>query len=291
MTEARNERLKVLIEAKNEAAREMPVDWLTAAKMPTVDIDWLTAAKMPTVDIDRLTAGLTIGQAAAMGLQSAEWQALAAKVEASINPAQFLHKDLSNLAGQAFAPLTSRIREDLSQTFAHLTSFSTEQLGLVGSAMMQQAIRQAAEIRIENFGAYADLWPERLIKPEPLLPWPAERPEPGKVQAVHIAEPELLHLVEQKIKSNQISQKSKRALLALLMDNTDTEGKPGQQEAPLEIQIELNERYESLKRRHGRDFTQEIFVRFHASEIYPCSLATFERYRANVKRRKKIGLL
>ena len=196
MTEARNERLKVLIEAKNEAAREMPVDWLTAAKMPTVGVDWLTAAGLPTVDIDRLTAGLTIGQAAAMGLQSAEWQALAAKVEASINPAQFLHKDLSNLAGQAFAPLTSRIREDLSQTFAHLTSFSTEQLGLVGSAMMQQAIRQAAEIRIENFGAYADLWPERLIKPAPLLPWPAERPEPGQVQTVQEAEPEILTQLE-----------------------------------------------------------------------------------------------
>ena len=76
-------------------------------------------------------------------------------------------------------------------------------------------------------------------------------------------------------------------LLAVLHEMS--ESKPGPQEAPLEIQIKLVERYETLKRRHGRQFTQEIFVSHHCGDLWACSLATFKRYRQRVKLLKKLS--
>lgn len=110
-------------------------------------------------------------------------------------------------------------------------------------------------------------------------------PEPT-VQAVHSGDAELLHLVGQSLKAGRLSHND---LLALILDST--ESKPGQQEAPLDIKLKLNDRYESLKAKYGREFTQEIFVTFHAAEIWACSLATFERYRRQIKAFKQSGIL
>ena len=234
MTEARNERLKVLIEAKNEAAR---VSAPGLAKLESL-------IKPPN------WAGLTIGQVLpAMGLDSQI-------VQAAI--------------GQALSPLTSQaieqMRQMASQAFAPITSQAIEQV--------------RAAVRVSAFGVYAELQREypKPAPSAPLLPWPAERPEPGQVQKVQLTGPELLYQVEQEVRAGRLS---KRDLLALFLDIS--ESKPGQQEAPFEIKVRLNEKYESLKRKHGRDFTQEIFVRFHAGEIYQCSVKTFERYRREVK--------
>lgn len=110
-------------------------------------------------------------------------------------------------------------------------------------------------------------------------------PEPT-VQAVHSGDAELLHLVGQSLKAGRLSHND---LLALILDST--ESKPGQQEAPLDIKLKLNDRYESLKAKYGREFTQEIFVTFHAADIWACSLATFERYRRQIKAFKQSGIL
>lgn len=145
-------------------------------------------------------------------------------------------------------------------------------------------LRSAAMLLNSNLiaGWAARIEPRRSA-PAHLPAMPA--PEPT-VQAVHSGDAELLHLVGQSLKAGRLSHND---LLALILDST--ESKPGQQEAPLDIKLELNERYESLKAKNGREFTQEIFVTFHAAEIWACSLATFERYRRQIKAFKQSGIL
>ena len=69
------------------------------------------------------------------------------------------------------------------------------------------------------------------------------------------------------------------------------ESKPGQQAAPMEVQIQLNDLYEAEKRRHGRYYSQEKFMRGKGAKIWACDVKTFERYRRNVKAWRAAGLI
>lgn len=67
--------------------------------------------------------------------------------------------------------------------------------------------------------------------------------------------------------------------------------KRGPQAAPVEVQIQLNDRYEELKRKKGREYSQEIFMMREGHKIWACDVKTFERYRRNVKRLREQGLI